>query len=666
MLTGKRAFEGSSAASVIAAIMEREAPSVASVAPAALDRIMRRSLAKDPDDRWQTARDLKSALELATEPVAQPAPPARSRGLAWIVAAALGIVALIALSAPWRQHSATERSIHFQIGPPPGARFVLGTGGGSAISPDGRMIAVVAVAAGLPKLWIRSLDSLTARELPGTEGAAFPFWSPDSHSLGFFSGGKLKRIDLKGGTPVTLADAGVPRGGSWNQEGTIVFAPSAAGGLRRVSAAGGATAPFTTADLTAGENGHRWPQFLPGGRQFIYFSQNHDATRNAIFLSSLDHPAEKIRLVASGTGGCYVPLQGRRPAHLVWFRQGALIAQPFDTKAGKLTGDPLPVADGENASLVSGAYYVGFSASDDGTILFSTGIERYVLTWFSRQGKALETVGQPDGYSSIRISPDATRVGVNITAPSGARDVTTMDFARGVQTRLTAGMLTLQPIWSPDGRRVDYNAINSTSIVERSASGSGQPETVFKSPHPVYVDDWSADGRYLLYEEVDESGRMNLWLLPRNTAVPATGKPVPYLKTSTNQINGQFSPDGKWVAYSSDESGSQEVYVQSLPAGEEKWQVSNGGGDFARWRRDGKELFYRALDGRLMAVSVHAAGRGLEFGSPAPLFRTNPPFGPHAYPYDIAADGQRILSLAAANEGDTAGLTVLMNWRSAE
>jgi hypothetical protein len=458
----------------------------------------------------------------------------------------------------------------------------------------------------------------------------------------------------------------VPRGGAWNQQGIIIFAPSAGGGLRRVSAAGGATAPFMTADSAAGENGHRWPQFLPGGRQFIYFSQNRDASRNAIFLSSLDHPTEKIRLVASGTGACYVPPQGRRPGHLVWFRQGALIAQPFDPKAGKLTGDPLPVADGENASLVSGAYYVGFSASDDGTILFSTGIERYVLTWFSRQGKALDTVGQPDGYSSIRISPDATRVGVNITAPSGARDVTTIDFARGVQTRLTSGMLTLQPIWSPDGRRVDYNAINSTAILERSASGSGQPETVFQSPHPLYIDDWSADGRNLLYEEVDEAGRMNLWLLPRNTTVRAAGKPVPYLKTSTNQINGQFSPDGKWVAYSSDESGSQEVYVQSLPAGEEKWQVSNGGGDFARWRRDGKELFYRALAGRLMAVSVRAAGRGLEFASPTPLFRTNPPFGPHAYPYDIASDGQRILSLGPANEGDTTGLTVLMNWRSAE
>jgi predicted Ser/Thr protein kinase len=360
MLTGKRAFDGSSAASVIAAIMEREAPSVASVAPAALDRIVHRSLAKDPDERWQTARDLRSALELAAEPGPQPAMPARSRSLPWIVAAAFGIVALIAVWAPWRQRSATERAIHFQIGPPLGARFVLGTGGGSAISPDGRMIAVVAVAGGQPKLWIRSLDSLAARELPGTEGAAFPFWSPDSRSLGLFAGGKLKRIDLKGGPPVTLADAGVPRGGSWNQQGIIIFAPSAAGGLRRVSATGGVTAPFLTADSAAGENGHRWPQFLPDGRQFIYFSQNRDASRNAIFLSSLDHPAEKIRLVASGTGACYVPPQGRRPAHLVWFRQGALIAQPFDPKAGKLTGDPLPVADGENASLVSGAYYVGF------------------------------------------------------------------------------------------------------------------------------------------------------------------------------------------------------------------------------------------------------------------------------------------------------------------
>jgi hypothetical protein len=331
MLTGKRAFEGTSTASVIAAILEREPPSVGGVAPPALDRILARCLVKDPEQRWQSARDLRATLDLAMAPQTA-APVSRTNPFAWIVAAAIA-VATVALWTLWREPVVEERALQFHVNLPAGAEFVLASGG-SAISPDGRTLAFVATSGRLPKLWIQALDSLTASELPGTLGAQFPFWSPDSRSVGFFANGKLKRIDPSGGPAAILVDAMNARGGTWSEDDTIIFAPQPNGGLQRIPSTGGTPAVCTQLDAARHEVTHRWPQFPPGGRKFIYMNQSSDG-RFLIYLASVDRPQERKAIVETEGAALYAPPRLRHPGYLLWLRQGSAIAQRFDPDSGE-------------------------------------------------------------------------------------------------------------------------------------------------------------------------------------------------------------------------------------------------------------------------------------------------------------------------------------------
>ncbi|HYW46383.1 MAG TPA: protein kinase [Bryobacteraceae bacterium] len=659
LLTGRRAFEGKSAASVIAAILERPAPSLADVAPAALDRVLGLCLAKDPEDRWQSARDLRQALELAA--MVFPAAPVKSR-LQWIWPSAAGLLALgmaafVWMTASSRQPAGESRALHIQVNPPAGAHF-LGPTGGSAISPDGRAIAFVAVSAGNSKLWVRSLDSLAASELPGTEGAQLPFWSPDSHSLAFFAGGKLRRMDLSGGPPVVIADAPTARGGTWSSQGSIVFA-SPSSGLERVAASGGTPALLTSEEPGGGEL--RWPQFLPDGRRFLYTVTNPRPDLSGVYLGSLDRPLEKTRLTGGSSAAAYSPPRGKHPGYLLWVRANTLMAQPLDPDHAQLFGEAVPVPGAEAVGSLGFATYPPFSVSGEGKVLVSTESDRYQLTWFSREGKVLSTLAQPGRYAALRISPEGSRAAVALVDSSGKRDLWQLEFARGVQSRITVSGGGFVAVWSPDGQRLAYHLMAIGAILVRNANGAGQEETVLQSKYAVYINDWSPDGRYLMYTETSPETQYDLWLLP------TTGDrtPVPFLKTPFNESHGQFSPDGKWIAYTSDESGQPEIFVQSRVAGEFKGQISNGGGSFARWRRDGKELFYRALDGNLMATPVRATAHGLEFETPTALFRIAEPLGTFAYPYDVAPDGQRILALAPVGGGGGAPpLTLLVNWEA--
>ena len=658
MLTGKLAFGGSSAASVIAAILEREAPSIAGVAPAALDRVLRRCLAKDSEQRWQSARDLKSALELAVEPQVT-ARPKSTTPLPWIIAASTAIVAVVALLLLWRQPQIQERPLQFKIDPPPGTEFLLGVGGGNAISPDGRTLAFVAASAGNPKLWVRPLDSTVARELPGTEGAQFPFWSPDCRSVGFFANGKLQRIDLAGSPPVTLADAPNGRGAAWNSQGIIVFTPSAASSLLQVAATGGSVAALTTLDPARGENTHRWPLFLPDGRRLLYLVRGDRPHISGIYLSSLERPQDKTQVLETSTAAAYSPAHGKHPAYLYWVRQQTLLAQPFDTEHAQFSGDAVPVPGAHIVALAPGYGHSSTSVSSDGTIFFGTGSDRYQLSWLNREGKLLSTVGEPDRYAALRISPDGKRIVVVLADSSANPDTWVLELARGIPSRLTFSGSFGTGVWSPDGQRIAYHLLNNTKLLEKSASGAGHEETVLQSQYTVYLNDWSPDGRFLVYTQLSPEGRSELWLLP----LGGDHKPAPFLKSAFNEFQGQVSPDSKWIAYTSDESGRNEIYVQSFPATGAKWLVSNGGGNFARWRKDGKELFYRALGGKLMVASIRNVARGLEFGTPAALFRVSEPQGQFSYAYDVAPDGQRILALVPAQvAGDNASLTVVINW----
>jgi eukaryotic-like serine/threonine-protein kinase len=660
MLTGKLAFSGSSTASVIAAILEREAPSVAEVAPPAVDRVLRLCLAKDPELRWQSARDLKSALELAAEPLG----PMRARNashLAWIIAAVSAIVAALAFWSPWRQPQIEERSLQFKIDPPPGADFLLESGGGNAISPDGRTVVFVAVSSGGPKLWVRPLDAAVARELPGTENAQYPFWSPDSKSLGFFANGKLQRLDLAGGSPVTLAEAPNPRGAAWSTQGTIVFAPNAVSGLWKVAATGGPFTPLTTVDPTGGEFTHRWPILLPDGNRFIYLGRGERASISSIYLSSLDKPQERTLLVKeTSAGAAYSPARGKHPEYLYWLRQQALVAQPFDSKHGRLWGDGIPVPGAEKVALTAALARSSVSVSSDGTILFGTGSDRYQLTWLNRAGKVLGMVGRPDRYGSLRISPDGTRIAVSLADSSSRPDLWLLELSRAIPSRITFVGMFGTGAWSPDGQWVTYHLLSDRKLLQKNANGAGEEETMLQSQYTVYMNDWSPDGRYLVYTQQSPDGRFELWLLP----LSGDRKPGPFLKTAFNEFQGQISSDSKWVAYTSDESGGfNEVYATSFPIGGPRWRVSSGGGSFPRWSRDGKELFYRALDGNLMVAAVRRVSNALEFGTPVALFRVSEPQGMFAYPYDVASDGQRILALMPSKfGGDSPSLSVLVNW----
>jgi predicted Ser/Thr protein kinase/dipeptidyl aminopeptidase/acylaminoacyl peptidase len=640
---------------------ERAAKDRGPVENDALEGILSGCLEKDPEDRWQSARDIRRALGIVSRSWEKSLPTARARRIwsGWIAVAVLAVFAAVAFLVMWGQPAAEERSLVFQISLPPGTQFVLGAGGGIAISPDGRTVAFVAVAGGSPrKLWLRSLDFVSPHELPGTEGAAYPFWSPDSRSIGFFADEKLKRVDVSGGPPLALADAQSPRGASWSADDTIIYAPLALGGLMSVPSFGGKAIPLTTPDRQRDESSHRWPQSLTGHR-FLYFAQNVSSTLRSgeEFIASFDRPQQKIRLIESPSHALYAPPTGRYPGYLLWRRESALMAQPFDPASGRFSGEAVPVRGAERIGVAAALQLAEFSLSSRGTLAFLGGDDLARLTWFDREGHALGNVGQTERYVAVRIAPDGKRVGASLTDPNGRYDVWRIDFRGGAPSRLTFDGNGYDPVWSPDGRSIAYSSLGSAFHAEANGTSRGKGIT---SSGPVYVNDWSPDGRYWLCSESSAQTQFDLMIIPTG----GDGKSQPYLKTPYNELEGQFSPDGKWIAYTSDESGRNEVYVRSFPENNAKFPVSNGGGRLARWRQDGKELFYRALDGRLMAASVRAASQGLEFSTPVALISTMEPAGVFVYPYDISPDGQRILALTPASTEAGSPLTVIVNWQA--
>jgi serine/threonine protein kinase/Tol biopolymer transport system component len=674
MLTGHRAFQGKSQLSIASAILEKEPAPVSTfkpLTPSTLNHAIRRCLAKDPEQRWQTARDLHLELTWIAENLSSGSAPDSAHGtksnrdrIAWTAAGIFALIAAAALWFAWSRPEPAAHPLHFKIEPPPGADFLLESAGGSAISPDGHNLVFVAISGRRTKLWLRPLDSTAARELPGTENAQYPFWSPDSQSVGFFANGKLQRIDLLGGPPVTLAEAPNPRGAAWSSRGVVVFAPTAVSSIWRVPANGGTAKPITMLNEPQAEFTHRWPVFLPDGNRFVYLSRGEGTGIGSIYLSSLDRPQDRTILVKeSSTNASYSPAHGSHPELLYWGRQQALVAQAFDSSHARLTGEVIPVPGAESAAFNGALARSSVSVSNDGTVLIGTGSDRYQLSWLDRQGNVVSTLGQPDRYGSVRISPDGLRV-AGVLADSFSRsDLWLLELARAIPSRLTfIGGIFGTGVWSPDSQQIAFHLLSGRRILVRSASGAGQEETILHSQHTVYLNDWSADGRFLLYTQQTAEGRSELWLLP----LQGDRRPEPFLKNEFNEFQGQVSPDNRWVAYCSDESGGvNEVYVTSFPAAGPRWRVSNGGGSYVRWSRNGKELFYRSLDGTLMVASVQASKHGLEFSTPAPLFRVWYPAGMFAYPYDVAPDGQRILALMPSKAAeDNPSLNVLINWDS--
>jgi Tol biopolymer transport system component len=640
MLTVRPAFEGEDIPEILSRVLQREPDWTLLPAnvPPRVRELLRLCLQKDVRKRRSDAADVRIDIEQAlTEPVAaMPAtPPAPGARLAWIASLAVAVVLIVGLAIPALRHLRETPLLSL-----PEMRVEINTPATAdpisfALSPDGRQIVFVASGAGASRLWLRSLASTTLQPLTGTEGAASPFWSPDSQSVGFFADGKLKRLDIGGGAPQTLVTA-YPRGGTWNADGVILFPQTAGSPLFRVPASGGQATAATKLDR---QPSHRFPSFLPDGRQFPFYAQGGPET-GGIYLGSLDS-AETRRLTPADTAGVYLS-----SGWLLWVRAGTLVAQRLDLGRKALTGNLLTLADPVVFDVNT---YVGaLSVSAAGLVAYRAGqASRRQLEWFDRSGKALGAMGAPDENSlnTPSVSPDGRRVAV-VRAVQGNTD-----------------------IWLLDGIRTNRNG--HCDLYQKPSSGGGLEELLVESSQDKAPNDWSADGRFILYHSIDPQTGQDLWVVP----MEGDRKPRVFLKTSFDERLGQFSPDGRWVAYESNESGRQEIYIRPFAApaasgaaanpAAGQWQVSTAGGIFPRWRPDGKELYYIRPNGEMMAAPIAATGTTLEPGAPVALFPT------HIYgggadngqgrQYDVTRDG-RFLTNTVLDDASFP-ITLLLNWK---
>jgi Tol biopolymer transport system component len=662
MVTGRRAFDGQSHDELVNAIVGREpTPMTALVpeVPAALERLVSTCLAKDPEERWQTARDLVRELRWLRDdwsghaPTAVAAPGIARRSL-W-AALALGLLLLAVLSVTPRT-SESARRVSFSVHAPEGTQFPRGSAD-MAVSPDGSRLVFSAVdAGGSTRLWIRHFDSVETRAIAGTEGGNNPFWSPDARWIGFFAEGKLRKINESGGLARDICDVRLgARGGTWNSDGTILFAAFGQP-LMQVTESGGTPSAVTVLNHARGEFSHHWPVFLPDGRRFVYLALSDTDGHTGIYAGSLDSKSTTHVVAAESRIG----LAG---ANLLSISKGMLVAQAYDGSRARLDGAVMPIADhiatdtpqrSGGAFSVAGHVIAYRSASPDSRLI-----------WFDRSGNRLGEFATRADYHHPWLSPDDTRLAVEKTDPAtGRHTIWMLDLLRGTTARLLLDPTGAHgPVWSPEGGRIAFasNRLGGVDVFEMPADASAPESFVSGSKEGgIEVTDWSPDGRLLLYQ-TRRHRDYDLFTV----SLSKNGGPQPLLETPAMEKQGQFSPDGRWIAYTSDESGEPEIHLRRFPIAGGKRQISTRGGAQPRWRRDGKELFYLAPDGRLMAVSVATRGADLEISAPRELFNTGitGAFVDRRNQYVVTRDGRRILVNVSDEDENPAPITVVVNWR---
>jgi eukaryotic-like serine/threonine-protein kinase len=650
MLTGRQAFTGETVSDILAAVLTKNLD--LEQVPVKVRKLLRRCLEKDPKQRLRDIGEARFLLEDAPPVAVGLAAP-----LPWIAAGVFAVAALALGLVAYRHITEETRVLKMSVLPPEKAAFNARSL--PAVSPDGRRLAFVATLDGKDQLWVRDLDSLAARPLTGTDGADDPFWSPDNRFIGFFADGKLKKIEVAGGPALTLCDAVVARGGTWSKDDVIVFGVNN-GGTFRVPAAGGNAAPLTTPDTASGELDHRSPWFLPDGRHFLYTAASTDQEKIMIYASAIDSK-ERTRVVAAASNAVYAA-----PGFLLFVRAGTLVAQPFNTAKLQTTGDAVPIAEKVDPVIGRTAQHQ-FSSSQNGALAYTSGGDgsNLQLTWFDRSGKVTGTLGAPGLVNWGAISPDGKTVAVDRPDRRGY-DIWLHDLARGSVSRFTFGpRLNEFPVWSPDGSRIAFYSTREGvgHPFQKAASGTGQDEVLEKAlgepPRSTRVDDWSRDGRYII-EALADAGKTkgDVWVLPTF----GDRKPYPYLQTEFDEGFARLSPNGQWLAYRSDYSGRNEIYIQSFPDPGGKWQVSTSGGSRPVWSRDGRELYFIGADGKLMAVQV-ASGSNFQAGTPKPLFAPNIGASFNNW-FDVSKDGHFLMPVQLEQAANTP-MTVVINWTGA-
>ena len=674
MATGKPAFSGASRASLIAAIMTTEPPPISQLqplTPPALERVVKKCLAKDPDERWQSASDLASELQWivsgsqsstqsgTSAAISRPAKTAWRAYIPWlVVAAALSVAGAAAAHLYSRPTPATIPRARWIIEPP--EKFTLHAAGDQSapvvLSPDGLRLAFGAVNAnGKQQVWVRPLDGLQSTLVPGTEGGYFPFWSPDGGSLGFFSNRQLKRVSLDGGRVVPLCDVHLGRGGSWSQQGIIVFSPDTNGPLYQIPAAGGTPAAITQVDASQ-HDAHRWPQFLPDGQHFLYLAIGHDDighVHDGVYVGSLDGKTSKL-VLHSPSNAMYA--SGR----MLFLNESTLMAQPFDLSRLELTGESAVVQEGVEADF--GTWMSIFAASQNGVLAFTPTDPNSGnrLTWFSREGKPLGMVGDPGRYDSLSISPNGQQAVVGHSQPH--HQIWIYDLQRNTKSQFTFGdAANVNPIWSPDGKEIVFASDRNghADIFRKSVSGADDERVLLQSPGNKYPLSWSPDGKFLLFN-LASAGKNSLWVV----GMSGQGAPRLLLQDPFYLADGSLSPDGHWIAYSSREQGGNNTLVIPFPGPGKKYQITFSGSSlYPAWRKDGRGIIFVDDQGNMAETAVSFRDSQLSVGATRTLFRANPEDLPNAgRAYDTAPDG-RFLINTHSQENQTQ-IVVVSNWEA--